>query len=338
MRIPALLPTVFIASVSASPIVAQTITRVTPGAIVGPNGTYSYFANQPRAIIGVSTSNAATSRDTLGILVATVRSGSPAEKAGIEEGNRIASVNGVNLKLAAADVGDEAMAGVMSRRLQRELDKLNPGDDVDLRVVAGGQAKSVKVKTIAPADVGDGPRRVNMDDRATLGINLATTGSGRDSIGVFVMGVEDGGPAAKAGIEEGSRIASINGVDLRTRRSPDDDDFVIRSSAVVKLERELSKVRAGEAVDLRVYFAGQYKEIKVTTASFRDLPRRNRGVTIRSGDAYVVPNMDKLRLDAGVVGLDIGDHVRRALEEVRVGTTRGLEPLRRMRFDGRIDW
>ena len=337
MRIPALLPTVFIASVAASPILAQTVMRVGPGTIGGANRNY-YIANQPRAIIGVSTSTAATSRDTLGILVATVRPGSPAEKAGIEEGNRIASINGVNLKLAAADVGDEAMAGVMARRLQRELDKLAPGDEVDLRVVAGGQSKSLKVRTVAPADIDDGPRRMNRDERATLGINLATTGSGRDSIGVFVMGVEDGGPAAKAGIEEGSRIASINGVDLRMRRSADDEDFVIRSSPAVKLERELSKVRAGDVVDLRVYFAGQYKDIKVTTVSVGDLPRRNRTMTIRSGDAYVVPNLDKLRLDAGVVGLDIADHVRRALDEVRLGTARGLEPLRSLRFDGRFDW
>ena len=41
------------------------------------------------------------------------------------------------------------------------------------------------------------------------------TGSSRDTLGVFVMSVEDGGPAAKAGIEEGTRIASINGVDVR---------------------------------------------------------------------------------------------------------------------------
>ena len=31
------------------------------------------------------------------------------------------------------------MAGVLTRRLNRELDKLKPGDDVDLRVYAGGQ-------------------------------------------------------------------------------------------------------------------------------------------------------------------------------------------------------
>ena len=63
----------------------------------------------------------------------------------------------MSLKLAAADVGDEQMAGVMSRRLSRELDKLKPGDEVELRVYANGQTKTMKVKTIAPADLYDSP-------------------------------------------------------------------------------------------------------------------------------------------------------------------------------------
>src|SRR5215216_4017584 len=149
MRFSALLPTVLAASALTS-IGAQTPRdmRVGPRTVVPARGFG--FNDEPRAVIGVSTSSGTTSRDTLGVLVSSVRSGSPAEKAGLEEGNRIASVNGVSLKLAAADVGDYDMAGVMTRRLTRELDKLKPGDDVELRVYAGGQTKAVKVKTVDP--------------------------------------------------------------------------------------------------------------------------------------------------------------------------------------------
>src|SRR6185503_18122377 len=119
------------------------------------------------------TTNGSNSRDTLGVLVASVRPGSPADKAGLEEGNRIASINGVSLKLAAADVGDDQMAGVMSRRLTRELDKLNPGDEIDLRVYAGGQTKSIKVKTVARSDLAETNVFRRNDERATLGISLA---------------------------------------------------------------------------------------------------------------------------------------------------------------------
>ena len=126
---------------------------------------------EPRAVIGVTTTGARDQPRHARRARDSVRTGSPAEKAGIEEGNRIASVNGVSLKLAAADVGDEDMAGVMTRRLTRELDKLKPGDEVDLRVYANGQTKSVKVKTVAPDRSlrVDGAPRAG-DDRATLGL------------------------------------------------------------------------------------------------------------------------------------------------------------------------
>src|SRR4051812_24146638 len=150
----------------------------------------------PKAVIGITTSSGATVRDTLGVLVSSVYLGSPAEKAGIEEGNRIITVNGVSLKLAAADVGDDQMAGIMSRRLTREVDRLHPGDELDLRVFAGGQIKSVKVKTVDASDLYRSTVSRRLDERPTLGINLAATGSIRDTLGVFVMGVDDGGPAA----------------------------------------------------------------------------------------------------------------------------------------------
>lgn len=337
MRVPALLPTIFIASAAASALLAQPsrITRIGPSTIYGGGpGVYRVFGDEPRAIIGVSTTNSSTSRDTLGVLVSTVRSGSPAEKAGIEEGNRIASINGVSLKLAAADVGDDQMAGVLSRRLSRELDKLRPGDEVDLRVYANGQLKSVKIKTIAPEDI-DARLTRRVDERPTLGLNLASTGSTRDTIGVFVMSVDDGGPAAKAGIEEGSRIASINGVDLKGRKI-DDEDYVFRRSNVTRLGDEVARLKAGDVADLRVYFNGQYRNVKVTVGRMGDLPRRNRAVHIMGGDSFTIPPMDGFNLD--INGVEIGDQVRRALDEAHMATR--LEPLGQLlgRFGGRLNW
>src|ERR1051326_5812653 len=105
--------------------------------------------DSPRAVIGVSTSTGTGPRDTLGLLVSTVTRNGPAEKAGIEEGNRISQINGVSLRLAAADLNDPDMEGIMSRRLMRELDKVKPGDDVDLRGYGGGRTRSIKVKTVS---------------------------------------------------------------------------------------------------------------------------------------------------------------------------------------------
>jgi C-terminal processing protease CtpA/Prc len=328
MRISSLLSTAVVVCAAASPIVAQQprITRIGPGEIFPPGGFgfNTFGMEMPRAVIGVGTTSGATSRDTLGVLVSTVRAGSPADKAGIEEGNRIASVNGVNLRLAAADVGDDQMAGAMSRRLSRELDKLKPGDEVDIRLFANGQMKTLKIKTIAPEDLYASSRSSTItrreDERATLGINLATTGNSRDTLGVFVMSVEDGGPAAKAGIEEGSRIATINGVDVRGKNSRDDEDFAFRTSNVSRLEREVARVKPGDDVDLRIYYNNQYRNVKVKAARLSDLPRRNRSVTITGGDNFLMP-----RAGARLDGRDFGgmdfpgmESVKRALDEARV--------------------
>jgi len=338
MRLSALLPVV-LAVGAMTPVNAQNprITRVVPGTPLLPGGRGFAFNVEPRAVIGVSTSGAATSRDTLGVLVTAVRTGSPAEKAGVEEGNRIASVNGVSLKLSPADVGDPEMAGVMTRRLTRELDKLKPGDEVDLRVYANGQNKSVKIKTVAPEDLYEArfPRR--NADRATLGLDVAVTGNARDTLGVFVMGVEDGGPAAKAGIEEGSRIAAVNGVDVRGRRSRDDDEFVFRTSSVSRLEREISRLKPGDDVELKVYFNGQYRTVKTKAVSASDLPRRNRRIRIMGGDDFMIPPVSA-QID--IDGERIGAEVRRALETARVATAGALEGAGRVfaRAGNRVDW
>ena len=141
------------------------------------------------------------------------------------------------------------------------------------------------MKTVAPDDVYESPARRRQSERATLGLNIATTGSSRDTIGVFVMSVEDGGPAAKAGIEEGSRIASINGVDVRGRRDADDDDYMVRTTNVEPVRaRDRESSMPGDEVDLRIYYNGQFKSVKVKSVRWGDLPRHGRAITILGGD------------------------------------------------------
>lgn len=110
------------------------------------------------------------------------------------------SINGVNLKLSRDDANDDEMQGINQNRLTREMRKVKPGDDVSLEVWGGGRSRTVKVKTVAAADLN--PVRTAMatrdEDRAALGIYLSVTGNKRDTAGVFVQRVSDGGPADKA--------------------------------------------------------------------------------------------------------------------------------------------
>ena len=302
-----------------------------------PFGQGYAFSTEPRAVIGVTTSGSANSRDTLGVLVSSVRSGSPAEKAGIEEGNRISSVNGVSLRLSSADVGDYDMANIMTRRLTRELDKLHPGDEVDLRVYANGQTKAVKVKTVAPEDLYEASAPSRRDaERPTLGLRLATTGSPRDSIGVFVIAVDEGGPAAKAGIEEGSRIASINGVDVRGKVAEDDEFWVFRSTNINRFEREVNKLKPGEDATLRVYYNGQLRNVTMKVARASDLPRRRGSMTIIGGDNF----LEMPRASVNIDGDRINETVRRAMETARTATSGALVGAGRLfgTFGNRVSW
>src|SRR5919205_3869249 len=69
---------------------------------------YLFDEDSDRAALGISTSSSGK-RDTLGLLITSITPGGPAEKAGLQEGNRIVAINGVSLALARADAGEPDM-------------------------------------------------------------------------------------------------------------------------------------------------------------------------------------------------------------------------------------
>ena len=239
--------------------------------------------DEERAALGVGTSSGGE-RDTLGLLITSITPGGPAEQAGLEEGNRIAAINGVRLTLSSADAGEPDMSGILSRRLTRELRKVKPGDNVELRVYDDGQFRNIRVKTIAAADLPSRRkvREIDLDERPVLGLGLGTSGSQRDTLGVFVSSVMEDGPAEKAGIFEGDRIAAINGVDVRVR-SEDAGDAQIASARIQRFRREITKAKPGDAVELRVWSDGGYKNVRVTLGKASDFKTR-RGMSFNYGD------------------------------------------------------
>ncbi len=245
-----------------------------------------------RAVLGISTSSGGE-RDTLGLLITAITSGGPAEQAGLEEGNRIAAVNGVKLTLSSADAGEPDMSGILSRRFTRELRKVKPGDDVELRVYDDGQFRNVRVKTIAAADLPTRRRisSADLDDRPVLGLGLGSSGSKRDTIGIFVSSVMESGPAEKAGIFEGDRIAAINGVDVRVR-AEDAGDAQIAGARIQRFRREISKAKPGDNVELRVWSDGGYKTVRVTLGKASDFRQARRGMSFHfDGDDFSFPRV-----------------------------------------------
>ena len=239
-------------------------------------------SEEHRAALGVGVSSTGSLRDTLGLMITSVTRGGPAERAGLQEGNRIASVNGVSLRADRADIEDVELSGALTHRLTRELSKRKPGDEVELSVYRDGRTTSMKVRT-ADSDSIFQRRGVvrashgEMNDRPALGFGIGNTGSSRDTLGVFVMSVADSTPAARAGLEEGNRIAAINGVNLRVAASDAGDGYLGNAKAQ-RLRREITQLKVGEDVTLRVYANGQFRDVHMKVARAGDLPRRNRGM------------------------------------------------------------
>jgi hypothetical protein len=121
-----------------------------------------------------------------------------------------------------------------------------------------------------------------MEDRPALGFSIGSTGSRRDTLGVLVMAVADSTPAARAGIEEGNRIAAINGVNLRVSHD-DAGDRYLSSAKAQRLQREISQLKPGSDVTLRVYSNGQSRDVTMKVARAGDLPRGSNNMIFLGG-------------------------------------------------------
>ena len=335
MRLPLLIGLAATGAVAAAAnTAAAQRTRVYTSPLPGNARTFGVDTDGPRAALGITMSGSASPRDTLGLLVSSVVPDSPAERAGIEEGNRLASINGVDLRVSPADASDWEMGNAMSRRLTRELGRVRPGDDVELRVYSSGRTRMVRLRTIE-SDSLYGRRRFarnDEDNRATLGLSIGATSSRRDTLGVLVMFVDDSGPAARAGIEEGNRIASIGDTDLRMSRDETGDDFM-SNAKVRRLQREIANLRPGDEVELRVYASGRFRTVTLRAARASDLPRQRRSFIITGDRMGMLPGFQLNTFDGHVMG----DEVRRAIERAMESSGRALEGVGRS-LGRRFDW
>jgi len=339
---------------ATAPAGAQVRSAPTPRPeIASPNGrTFMLDRDEaPRAALGLNTSSTGTRRDTLGLLITSIVRGGPAEKAGLEEGNRIAAINGVSLRANVADIDDYESAGTLSRRLVRELEKAKPGDEVSLRIYGEGRTQDLRVRTVSSDSLFKRAttfRRVSrdeMDERPALGIGLGSTGSRRDTLGVLVMSVQDSSPAARAGLEEGNRVAAINGVNLRVAREDAEDPSMGRTKAQ-RLMREVSQLKPGDNVTLRVYANGQFRDVTMKVARVGDLPR-SRGMTYFGGGEFpgmppmpampVMPAMPRGAFrtmeNFGPIRLEVGPELGESLEGVRMQLDRLRPELDRIRTE-----
>ena len=98
-------------------------------------------------VLGIAVRVSGTERDTLGVLIGAVEPRSPADRAGLREGERIAEINGLSLRVSPEDVGRSESEAVVQRRFARTLRDAQPGDAITLRVFAGSRGRTVTIQT-----------------------------------------------------------------------------------------------------------------------------------------------------------------------------------------------
>ena len=165
-----------------------------------------------------------------------------------------------------------------------------------------------------------------MAKRAALGLELRTTGTRRDTLGVFVEAVTPKGPAENAGIIEGDRIASIDGVDLRTSAGDTEDSYT-NGLAAHRLSREVQKLSPGSRVNLRVYSGGRFRDVQVTAGKASDVMR------LGNRFRYMMPGMEGMMNFDGPDGMLFGPETQMLRDRMEPLMRERIEPLMRERME-----
>ena len=170
-----------------------------------------------------------------GALVAEPQANSPAQKAGIEAGDVITSVDGKEVK-DARDLAKKI--GAMAPKASVKLTVLHKGAEKTLTLTLGELPNAKEAR----ASAGDSESGA---DVGKLGLTLAPAArvAGAGAEGVVVTGVETGGVAADHGFSTGDVIVEIAGKSVST---PADVRDVVASARTEGKRSVLMRVKKGD--------------------------------------------------------------------------------------------
>ena len=229
------------------------------------------FAN--RGYLGITPRNSSGPADTLGLLVDDVESGLAADKAGIKRGSRLVSIDDVSLRVDPRDLGDYAGESLPEHRLRRVLGRKTPGDTVTIVVLDDGRNLTRRV-VLSESPLASTFRAMTTA-RRVLGVSFAQRGSSRDTAGLLIVSVSSGGAADKAGLNEGDRVVSVDGIDLRVSAADAGTSDGV-TARVSRFRRALDAARDSQPVKLDVLSDGRRRTVSV-------VPTRERGFVFSTG-------------------------------------------------------
>lgn len=207
----------------------------------------STAAPDTRAALGLTVSVSGGDRDTLGILVSGVVPDGPADRAGIADGNRLASINGVSLRLSPDVIGDQGAEDALLRSLARELRNTQPGDELSLRVYSAGRFRNVTLEMPAAPRTRAIPSRTNNDD-GDVTVPPTTISAVIDGLARLQSQLTHIAPSCSA---SGSTGDTVPGLDLTTI-SPELAAYFGEGAEngllVLKANESWNQLRAGDVV------------------------------------------------------------------------------------------
>lgn len=145
---------------------------------------------------------------TEGALVGHLEKGGPAESAGVKQGDIIVKLDGERIRNI--------------NQLRNSVAALAPGKKIDLEVMRDGRRQTLRVK-VGELPAQEVREQTEEDSAGDLGMrvenltpDLARQLGVREGSGVVVRSVLPGSPAARAGVQRGDIIVSINGKPVKS--------------------------------------------------------------------------------------------------------------------------
>lgn len=324
MILGAIVAVVAVAAATTSVFVAHGDSSHAKTAAQRPQSVPAQTTNKPAGPdqAGADTTDQQNGRPFLGISiddsggklnVTAVQSGSPADTAGVKQGDVIAAIDGTNVS-AFAD-------------LTKALNAKKPGDTVTLSIDRNGGKQDITVTLgsrnanrsgSANANASRGFLGVsvqNVDDAAKQKYNLNTTA------GALVTQVQSGGPADSAGLTIGDLITSVNNNQVK---NVDDLTNAIKSTkpgdtASVQYQRsgasQTASITLGNGPQPNLRLPGQNGDNGANGGNFPFLPKI--GAALGKNFDRFISSETKTKDDNGAMHTDttIGGTVKSAAND-----------------------
>jgi hypothetical protein len=189
-------------------------------------------ADAARMLLGMTLGTSGTDRDTLGLLVTQVLRDGPSDRAGIDEGNRLAEIDGVSLRLDPVDIGRQSAIDAVMRRLTRTLRGLQGGEQATLRVFAVGKFKTANVQLgSAPSSPNAGP--------TVLTLPAPTPAVASPAVSVAVAGPPD----APARPTLTGAMQTLGDLQSQLRRLADDEGSSPLADSLLQAARDVGAIQ-----------------------------------------------------------------------------------------------